>query len=313
MAITRAQRKPAKKTATTSVVELGADWLNHHRAAGRLPSTMRGYMWSIDHVLIPWCEREEIRDVTELDQRALDKLGREMLDGTRPDGSPGPPRGKQTVVAYIRPIRQFLEWARDEVGLDVQGRPVLPVRRRPKPRDVLTREEIQRMEDAALLERDKLMIRILGDTGMRISELIGLRPDDLQERNRQWFLYVRGKGENDRLVPIPRLAKRLQRWIERGRRQPCADAVFPVARQTGGYYRQLGYHTAYRVVCDAAEAAGITKHVHPHALRHAFITHLKRKMIPDAQISLIVGNFTALDYYTHMGPADAYSLMVSLD
>ena len=50
------------------------------------------------------------------------------------------------------------------------------------------------MEHAARTERDKLIIRLLADTGLRVGELLGLRTNDLVEQNRNYYLHVRGKG-----------------------------------------------------------------------------------------------------------------------
>lgn len=58
-------------------------------------------------------------------------------------------------------------------------------------------------EDVAATERDKLIIRVLADTGARVGELLGLQLNDLVERNRNHYLRVRGKGDKERLVPIP--------------------------------------------------------------------------------------------------------------
>ena len=288
-----------------SLAKLAAEWLDHCRAEGKLASTLHGYRYAMDGVLLPFCEREGITEAEELAQVSLDRLSLELL------GRKGGSISKYTVDSYLRPVRHFLGWVRAS-GYDVAGQPALPRLGRPKPKDVLTREEIQRMEDACSNERDKLIVRVLGDTGMRIGEEIRLRPRDLIERNRKWFLYVRGKGERDRLVPVPRVWRRLQRWSERGRRQPCSDAIF-VALRGNGFYRALGYSGAWAVVKGAAEMAGIQKRVYPHLLRHSLITHLRRKGYNDAQISMVVGNFRHLDDYTWMDASDTYGFMSDLD
>lgn len=291
-----------------NISSLAAEWLTHCRAEGKLASTMHGYRYSIEGILLPWCEREAILMPEDLTQARLNQLGLELLARK---GHKGEPISKFTVDAYLRPARHFVKWLREE-GYDVPGAPLLPKTRKPKPKDVLTRDEIQRMEDAAPNERDKLIIRVLGDTGMRIGELCRLRPADLVERQHQWFLYVQGKGENDRYVPVPRVWRRLQRWVDRGRRQPCADRIF-VALRGNGYRPGLGYSGAYEVVRGAAEMADFGKRAHPHLLRHSLITHLRRKGYNDKQISLIVGNFTRLDVYTWLDAGDAYGLMADLD
>lgn len=284
-----------------------AEWVSQCRAEGKLASTMRNYTYALNGILLPWCQREGISDLEDLDQAAFNRLSLELLDRQGHSG----PISKYTVQAYLRPIRHFIDWLAAE-GHQPNGRPRLPRTGRARPKDVLSRDEIQRMEDACRLERDKLLVRLLADTGMRISEAINLPPKALQERQRKWFLYVVGKGENDRYVPVPRLWRRLQRWVERGRPQPCAERIF-VALRSDGYYRQLGYSGAYEVVRNAAAQAGIQKRVHPHLLRHSLITHLRRKGYNDAQISMVVGNFSRLDVYTHLEAGDAYSLLAELD
>jgi integrase len=63
--------------------------------------------------------------------------------------------------------------------------------------DVRSRDEIQALEDAAVSERDKLIIRFLADTGMRAGELVGLRTSDLVDRDRNHFVRVTGKGSGN--------------------------------------------------------------------------------------------------------------------
>src|SRR5215471_2551186 len=59
------------------------------------------------------------------------------------------------------------------------------------------------MEDAAQTERDKLIVRTLADTGIRVGELVALRPSDLQLQGRNQYLKIRGKGSREWLVPLP--------------------------------------------------------------------------------------------------------------
>ncbi len=94
--------------------------------------------------------------------------------------------------------------------------------------DVLSREEIGRLEDAARMERDELIVRVLADAGLRVTELTGLRTTDLIERDRRVCRRVRGKGDRQRDVPVmPQLGRRLRRHVERGRpRGTTSDRVF---------------------------------------------------------------------------------------
>jgi integrase len=71
--------------------------------------------------------------------------------------------------------------------------------------EVLSRDEIQALEDVAVTERDRLIVRIPGDTGIRGGELVNLTTHDLINRDRNLYLRVGGKT-GERLVPIPRLS-----------------------------------------------------------------------------------------------------------
>jgi integrase len=105
--------------------------------------------------------------------------------------------------------------------------------------DVLTRDEIQAMEDAATTERDKLIVRVLADTGLRLGELLALRASDIRPEAGKHVLrvpgreragrsaWVGGKGDRERLVPIsPALARRLRRFADRSRPDATSDRLF---------------------------------------------------------------------------------------
>src|SRR2546421_344055 len=81
-------------------------------------------------------------------------------------------------------------------GLSLKTKAAAQVPSRPKRvLDVLSREEMQALEDAAKTERDKLMIRLMADTGMRVSELLGLRNTDLMERDRNHYIVLAGRSQ----------------------------------------------------------------------------------------------------------------------
>jgi integrase len=100
--------------------------------------------------------------------------------------------------------------------------------------DVLRHEEIDRLEDAARSERDTLIIRMLADTGIRVGELVKLRVTDVMERERKQYLRVQGKGSKERLVPIPRLHRRLQRYIRGRPADVSTDRLFLGLKRRAG-------------------------------------------------------------------------------
>jgi integrase/recombinase XerD len=219
------------------------------------------------------------------------------------------------VHAYVRALNHFLTWAQGE-GEPVKARAQLP--RLPKAvLEVLSRDEIAAMEDAARTERDKLIIRTLADTGIRVGELVKLRKSDLVTQGRQHYLLVRGKGAKERLVPIPRLYHRLNRYVERGRpKDTITDRVFLALNRRpesqGGAYEPITESGIQQLVRNLAQTVGIERRVYPHLLRHSYITWAIRRGMHTVQIRQIVGHeSTAMidRVYSHLVPQDAYDAM----
>jgi integrase/recombinase XerC len=115
--------------------------------------------------------------------------------------------------------------------------------------------------------RDRCALELLYGAGLRVSELVGL---DLADVGRD-VLRIRGKGGKQREVPIVSKARRsLDAWLaRRPEMRPACDAVFVNRRGGRITTRSVARHLArYAVI------AGARRHVHPHALRHSFATHL---------------------------------------
>lgn len=127
--------------------------------------------------------------------------------------------------------------------------------------------------DGPLTLRNRALLELLYSTGSRISEAVGLDIDDIDTEAR--MVLLRGKGGKQRLVPVGRPAvQALDAYLVRGRpdlarRGLGMPAVFLNVR--GG---RLSRQSAWQVLQDAAERAGITAGVSPHMLRHSFATHL---------------------------------------
>ncbi len=121
--------------------------------------------------------------------------------------------------------------------------------------------------------RDRALIELLYGAGLRVGELVGLDLADIDLRQR--LLRVRGKGRRERLVPFGRPAAAAvaaylperARW--RGRWPGDDDALF--VNQRGG---RLSDRSVRRILDHAVARSAELNRLHPHALRHAFATHL---------------------------------------
>lgn len=175
---------------------------------------------------------------------------------------------------------------------------------RPLP-SVLTEQEVERLLAAPDLEtasgmRDRAMLEVLYATGLRVSELVSLRPE--QVNLVQGVLRVIGKGDKERLVPLGELAvDRLERFLERGRAEILgarpSTALFPTTRG-GAMTRQAFWHLVKRY----ALRAGISREISPHTLRHAFATHLLDHGADLRVVQMLLGHrdISTTQIYTHI-------------
>lgn len=118
--------------------------------------------------------------------------------------------------------------------------------------------------------RDRAMLELLYGAGLRITELITLDVDDVDQVDR--LVRVHGKGEKDRVVPYGEIAGHaLARWLVAGRPAlaPVTSSLFVNAR--GGRLSRQG---GWKIVRHHADRVRLGERVSPHTLRHSFATHL---------------------------------------
>lgn len=298
-----------KGTPPSSIRQLVDDYLANCQARGLVPRSLKQYAYALDAVFLPWCEREGITDIGQIDRPAIDRFTSQLLSRTTEAGQP---LSKHSVATYIRPIRLLLNWASRE-GEDVKARPQLPRRERPV-RDILSRAEIDQLEHAMTHERDRLIIRVFGDCGLRLDELSRLTAGDLIQAGRKAHLRVHGKRDRIRDVPVPpTLLRRLERLMARRPDERSSDAIFLTHRRGRlGDYDALSKEGVYQVVKEAVARARISKRVYPHLLRHSWMTEMLRRDMNLVQLSFIAGASPEViaQHYAHLTRDDAYEAMI---
>ncbi len=111
------------------------------------------------------------------------------------------------------------------------------------------------------------MLELMYSAGLRISELVGLRCEDLLADI--GFLKCRGKGGKERLIPIGEVATRkLQKYLD-SHPEPRSEWLF--LTRLGRPFTRQG---CWKMIHGHIRSAGISKRVTPHTLRHSFATHL---------------------------------------
>ncbi len=125
-------------------------------------------------------------------------------------------------------------------------------------------------EDAHWL-RDRAILTLLYATGMRASELVGLKAGDVNFR--LGVVRVLGKGNKERVVPVAEAAlDRLREYLHQARPLPPADDDTPLLLSRSG--RGLRREDVFRLVRKYVRRAAIRGRVSPHTLRHSFATHM---------------------------------------
>jgi site-specific recombinase XerD len=286
--------------------KLVSDYEAAAQARGLSPRTIEHYSDSLRRVLLPFCEREGVDDPAQLSKRHLERLSVEL----QAKGLARP-----SIRSYLSAVNHFLRWCAREGELPAAV--TAPQLRQERVLiDVLSRQEIDLLEAAASTERDKLIVRVLADTGMRLGELRGLRVDDLVSRGRERFLRVRGKGSRERLVPVqPGLFVRLERYAHRTRPEDASSSALflTLTRANGGEYQPLAEPSIQHLLRYLGRRAGLTKRIYPHLLRHSFATQMLRRGMNPIQLKDILGHssLAMLDrVYSHLAPTDAYQALI---
>ncbi|MDE2390084.1 MAG: site-specific integrase [Rhodospirillales bacterium] len=155
--------------------------------------------------------------------------------------------------------------------------------------DVLSVEEVGRLLEAAPSLKYKAALGTAYGAGLRVSEVAALKVDDI-DSTRMLIRIEQGKGRKDRNAMLsPQLLALLRLWWREGKRRnvmlphgwlfPGRNCTEPVST------RQIN-----RAVHEAAEVAGIRKHVSPHTLRHSFATHLLEQDVDIRVIQVLLGH-----------------------
>lgn len=191
---------------------------------------------------------------------------------------------------------------RKKITLDIKT----PKKQRKIP-DVLTKEEVKLLIDSADNLRDKLLVELMYSSGLRVSECMSLKEENLNLKEKMGLLR-KGKGGKDRFFIISdKVIVDLQKYLaERGNK---TDYIFD------GENDHLSVRSAQKILKRVAEKTDITKHIHCHGLRHAFATHLLEAGVDIRKIQELLGhsNLQTTQFYTKVSTQELKKVKNPLD
>ncbi len=213
---------------------------------------------------------------------------------------------RTSVARKLAAIRAFLQFLQREGDVERDPAELVENPKPPKPLPkTLTENEITRLLGRPDMSepngvRDKAMLETLYATGLRVSELIGLRTDDVNLA--VGFLRCTGKGSKERVVPIGEVAtEAIKLYLDkaRGRFSKGVRSEYLFLTKRGGPMTRVAF---WKIVKKYAVAAGITKHITPHVLRHSFATHLLEHGADIRSIQEMLGHASVAttQVYTHV-------------
>jgi integrase/recombinase XerD len=211
-----------------------------------------------------------------------------------------------TQARYLSVVRTFCGFLcqRGLTLIDASRGLVMPRIARRLPPTILTTREVLKFLNAidtrsAVGVRDRAILETLYSTGMRVGELVGLTPADVDLA--EGFIRIcRGKGGKARVVPLGKIAAR---WIERYLKtaRPRASAVAALFLTTATH-QAMNRTLLSQLVRRVAARAGLKKRVTCHGFRHACATHLLRARAGLRHIQELLGhaNPNTTQIYTHV-------------
>jgi integrase/recombinase XerD len=213
----------------------------------------------------------------------------------------------RTVARHLVTLRNFFRFAQVQelITTDPSLNLESPKIRRNLP-GYLRLEEVERLlaqPDAtkALGLRDRAMLEVLYSTGLRVSELIGLRVTDLDSK--VGCIRCIGKGDKERIVPAGRKALGIvAKYLQNARPKLLGKGVSSQALFVNRRGKSLSRVGVWKILSGYGRRAGLRVALTPHMLRHSFATHLLERGADLRSVQLMLGHadISTTQIYTHV-------------
>lgn len=254
--------------------------------------TIKTYLYCINKFLI--FSKKEIKKITKHDAiHYLNKLTEKNYSGS-------------TINVYLQSIKFMLEEVMHRRKTFYNVKFSKTPKKLP---EVLTQEEIIRFVNCIKNKKHKLIMKLMYSAGLRSSELVHLKVNDLEfENNHGWVR--KGKGNKDRLFIIANtINKELQEYIKDNNLEQDSFLF------KGYKYQHISQKSIYMIVKKTAKKAKIMKKISPHTFRHSYATHLIENGYDVYSIQSLLGHNSAqtTKIYVHMASPKMINVKSPLD
>ncbi len=213
----------------------------------------------------------------------------------------------KSVARHLVTLRNFFRFAQihEHIAEDPSVNLESPKIRRSLP-GYLRLEEVERLLNQPDVKtplglRDRAMVEVLYSTGLRVSELIGLRVTDLDSK--VGCVHCIGKGDKERIVPVGKKALAIvEKYLRDARprimgKAPGSPALF--VNRRGAQLSRVG---VWKILSAYGRRAGMRVALTPHMLRHSFATHLLERGADLRSVQLMLGHadISTTQIYTHV-------------
>ncbi|MCW5954922.1 MAG: site-specific tyrosine recombinase XerD, partial [Propionibacteriaceae bacterium] len=262
-------------TGLERLVRAYLDHLSVERGAS--PNTLAGYRRDLNRYLAHLAGRG-ITEPGAVTEAEITGFGAVLSEGG--GARPLAPASVARALVAVRGLHRFA--AGEGLGEDPAAgvSPPKQAKRLPKALDQAAVQRLLEAPDTATPAglRDAALLELLYGTGARITEVLDLDVDDLTSvlADEDLGLRLFGKGRKERLVPLGSYARKaVDAWLVRGRPAWAAKATRATpALLLNSRGQRLSRQSAWAVIRQHAETAGITTEIGPHTLRHSYATHL---------------------------------------
>jgi integrase/recombinase XerD len=266
-------------------------------------NTLSNYLFDLDRFINYLKEEQSIENVNEVTDRTIESYVYYLRNKKSKTGDY---YSIKSINRHISSLKTFFKYLLAEKNIETNPTDIIdaPKTTRKLP-DVLTIQEIDKMFMQTNLDdkyelRDRAIMETMYASGLRVSETVNLRINDIFFK--EGILRVFGKGSKERIVPIGSSAIRfINQYLENSRpyfaKSLSEDFVFLNFR--GKYLTRMAI---WNIIQKYSKKAGIKKAMHPHILRHSFATHLLEGGADIRIIQEMLGHsdISTTQIYTHI-------------